>query len=339
MNTSFRLIPEIASRGGGEIDLLALALLSVSALFSLGIAVALVYFVIRYYHTREVDRQSGWLDRHHVAAEIGWTIAPLLILLIFFGWGAAVFVRGHQPPTDTTNIYVVAKQWMWKVGHEQGRREINQLHVPVGQPVRLTMISEDVIHSFFVPAFRNKQDVLPARYTTLWFRPTKTGIFHLFCAEYCGTSHSAMRGTVIVQTPEEYEQWLENSEKLSPKQEGRRHLSAFGCLQCHDPLEGNRSGPPLRGLYGRRVRLANGKTVQADASYIRRAIVNPQAQIHQGYEKLMPSYQSRLTPEQILQITAYLKSIADVSGPIPAPKETGRDNQQIKEKKDASRTD
>ncbi|KAA0131551.1 cytochrome c oxidase subunit II [Gimesia chilikensis] len=318
MNTSFRLLPEIASSGGSEIDLLALALLGVSTLFSLGIAVALFYFVVRYYHTREVNRSSGWMERHHIAVEIGWTIVPLLILLIFFGWGAAVYVRGHQPPADTTNVYVVAKQWMWKIGHEQGRREINQLHVPVGQPVRLTMISEDVIHSFFVPAFRTKQDVLPARYTTLWFRPTKTGIYHLFCAEYCGTSHSAMRGTVVVQSPEEYEQWLAAGDKLSPEQQGRRHLTAFGCLQCHDSVEGNRSGPPLAGLYGSQVRIDSGETVEADARFIRNAIVNPQLQIHKGYEKLMPSYQSRLTPEQILQITAYLKSIANVSGPIPA---------------------
>ncbi|HAH47837.1 cytochrome c oxidase subunit II [Gimesia sp.] len=319
MNTSFRLLPEVASRGGSEIDLLAWALLAVSTLFSVVIAVALIVFVVRYYHTREVNRQSGWLERHHLATEIVWTIVPLLILLIFFGWGAEVYVRGHQPPPETTNIYVVAKQWMWKIGHEQGSREINQLHVPVGQPVRLTMISEDVIHSFYVPAFRNKQDVLPARYTTLWFQPTKTGVFHLFCAEYCGTSHSAMRGTVIVQTPEEYEQWLRSGEELSPEQRGRRHLASFGCLQCHDPLEGNRSGPPLAGLYGSLLPLASGHTVRVDASYIRRAIVEPQAEIHRGYQKMMPSYQTHLTPEQILEITAYLKSIADASGPVPGP--------------------
>ncbi|MCA9156735.1 MAG: cytochrome c oxidase subunit II [Planctomycetales bacterium] len=324
MNESFRLFPEAASHGAWEVDYLTFALLGITTLFSVGISLAIVFFVGRYWHTREVNRVSSHSNLLHWVIELTWSIGPLIILMFMFAWGAAVFLRAHQPPNDSIDVYVVAKQWMWKVGHQNGRREINELHVPLGTPVRLTMISEDVIHSMFVPAFRIKQDVIPGRYTTLWFEATKTGTYHLFCAEYCGTDHSRMRGHVVVQTPQEYARWLEAENVESMAQRGRRHIEAMGCLKCHGQTQASSAtptqiGPPLTGLYGSQVPLSDGELVLADDAYIRRALLDPRSQTRAGFAGVMPSYEGQLEPEQIMEITAYIRSIADATGPLAGP--------------------
>jgi cytochrome c oxidase subunit 2 len=319
MNDSFRLFPETASRAASEVNYLSLALLAIATLFSLGIMLAIVFFIARYWHTREVNRQSSHSNLLHWTVELSWMLGPLAILLGVFGWGAAVYIRAHRPPRDPIEVNVVAKQWMWKIAHESGQREINSLHVPAGRPVRLTMISEDVIHSFFVPAFRAKQDVLPGRYTTFWFEATRTGKYDLFCAEYCGTDHSRMVGTVVVQTPEEYVAWLDSLETEPLAQRGRRWVESFGCLRCHASLEGPQIGPPLTGLYGRPVLLADGQRAIADPAYLRRAILDPQAQLRVGYSSHMPSYEDQIDASQMIEIIAYLRSIADATAPLAGP--------------------
>ncbi|KAA5541807.1 cytochrome c oxidase subunit II [Roseiconus nitratireducens] len=319
MNESFSFFPESASEGALQFDRLSLALFGVCVLFSLGISLAILVFIARYWHSREVDRQFQPSRGMHWLVEITWMLGPLAILLGLFAWGAVVYIRAHRPPTDPVEVNVVAKQWMWKIAHPSGRREINTLHLPIGRPVRLTMISEDVIHSFFVPAFRVKQDVLPGRYSTLWFRATKPGRYHLFCAEYCGTEHSQMIGQVVVQQREEYAEWIAQGTEESLAQAGRRNLDSMGCLQCHGGIPGGQVGPPLTGLYGHRVTLSDGARVVADPEYLRRSILEPAAEVREGFEPKMPSYDGQIDPEQLLEIIAYLRSVADATGPLAGP--------------------
>ena len=319
MIDEFQILPEAASRGAYAIDLIAWALLAISTFFSLLIMFAILVFIIRYWHRRQVPRESRISGKRKLALEIVWSTIPLGILLVMFFWGAVVYVEAHQPPVDPIEVNVVGKQWMWKVAHESGRGEINSLHLPAGRPVRLTMISQDVIHSFFIPAFRNKQDVLPRRYTTLWFEATEPGRYHLFCAEYCGTSHAEMVGEVVVQEPEEYTRWAAATEKEPLAQRGRRLVDRLGCLQCHGLVDGFQTGPPLNGLYGKTVPLENGTTATADAPYLRRSIIDPQADRRAGYESVMPSYEDKIEPDQMFEIIAYLRSIKDATGPLAGP--------------------
>ncbi len=334
MNTSFRLFPEAASHGAVEVDNLTFALLGIATVFSVGIALTIFFFIARYWHTRKVNRQSSKSEWVHLSIELVWSLGPLAILMFMMAWGAQVYVRAHQPPDNALDVYVVAKQWMWKVGHPAGRREINELHVPLGQPVRLTMISEDVVHSFFIPAFRIKQDVVPARYMTLWFEATKPGTYHLFCAEYCGTDHSRMIGRVVVQTPQEFSRWLAQGEAQPPAQgkvdsiaqgegnpadqsevesmaeRGHKLVDAMGCMKCHGTLAGEQTAPSLEGLYGARVPLVGGKSALADDAFIRRSLLDPQTQIHEGFKQVMPSFAGQLDEEQIMDITAYIRALA-----------------------------
>lgn len=321
MNSNLQFLPEAASQGAARVDLLSLALLVVTSLFSIGIAIAIIIFTVRYWHPREVNRERLDSVRMHWVTETAWSGIPLLIVLGLFGWGAVVYFHDRRPPPDSLDVYVVAKQWMWKIGHEGGRREIDTLHLPAGQRVRLTMISEDVIHSFFVPAFRSKQDVLPGRFTTMWFEPSRPGTYHLFCAEYCGTSHSQMVGKVIVQSPEAYAAWLEAEAAQTPAQAGRRRVETQGCLQCHgaEAAENGPVAPSLAGLYGRQVPLENGQSIVADENYLRRAILDPQTHVVAGFEPRMPSFQGEIDPSALVEIIAYLKSVADATGPVAGP--------------------
>jgi cytochrome c oxidase subunit 2 len=238
-----------------------------------------------------------------------------------------IYVAMARPPDDALEVFVVARQWMWKLQHLSGRREINELHVPVGRPVKLTMTSEDVIHSFFVPAFRVKADVLPGRYTTLWFEATKEGVYHLFCTEYCGTEHSRMIGRVVAMPGAEYQQWLTGTPvaaglaaatprggTLSMAAMGEQIFDRNGCRTCHatSPSEGATAttGPPLYGLFGRSVELEAGFNAVAEEGYLRRSIVDPMADIVRGYRPMMPTYAGRLSEEEVLQLVAYIKSLA-----------------------------
>ena len=307
------LYTEGASTIAGSVDALFWTWVAISAFFSLLIAVAIFVFFIRY--QRRKRGEIGSEDEGSMALEIVWSAIPLVIVLAMFGWGTKVFFTQSRPPADAVEYFATGKQWMWKIQHPSGRREINELHVPVGRPVKLTMISEDVIHSFFVPAFRVKADVLPGRYTTLWFEATKPGEYHLFCAEYCGTEHSLMGGTVYVMEPDEYEAWLaqEPIPGGGAAASGEELFAALACETCH--REGSRArGPNLAGVYGSTVELADGSTVVADETYLRESILNPQAKVVRGYQPLMPTFAGQVSEDQLLQLIQFIKSQGTGSG-------------------------
>ena len=227
--------------------------------------------------------------------------------MVVFLWGTSLFIRNSRPPDASTEIFVVGKQWMWKLQHPEGVEEINELHVPVNRPIKLTMTSEDVIHDFSVPAFRIKKDVVPGMYTTLWFQATKTGSFHLFCDQYCGTNHSLMRGEVIVMEPTEYEQWLSGGIRGGTMaQSGAKLYDQLACITCH----GTGKGPSLAGIYGKPVKLNDGTTVMADDAYLRESVLYPSAKIVEGYRPIMPTFKGQVTEEQLLQLIAYIKSLS-----------------------------
>ena len=248
--------------------------------------------------------------------EVTWSVIPFLVMLTFFWWGAKIYFLNATPPPDAIDVYAVGKQWMWKLQYPGGQREINELHVPIGRPVKITLASEDVIHSFFIPALRVKHDVVPGHYDVMWFNATKPGRYHLFCAEYCGTEHSGMVGWVTVMEPADYENWLTGGGPVgSMAQQGERLFEQLGCSTCH-LLDRQGRSPSMRGLYGSRVQLADGKTILADAAYIRESILNPNAKIVTGYHpNVMPSFQGQISEEGILQLLVYIKSLAAPSTP------------------------
>jgi cytochrome c oxidase subunit 2 len=241
-----------------------------------------------------------------------WTAIPFAITMIIFFWGASLYATLRRAPDDALPILVVGKQWMWKLQHMSGRREINELHVPVGRPVELTMTSEDVIHSFFVPAFRVKQDAVPGRYTTVWFEATKAGTYHLFCAEYCGTLHSGMIGQVVAMEPAAFEQWLAGAQPggadVPVAVAGENVFRAQGCGTCHR-TDGSGQGPSLAGVFGKQIALASGETLVADEGYLRESILHPQARIVAGYQPVMPTYQGLVSEEDVMRLVAYVKSL------------------------------
>jgi cytochrome c oxidase subunit 2 len=288
----------------------------VSLLVSVSIFVLIVVFCVKY--RRRAGNEIGQPDRHTTPLEVTWTLVPLALCMIPFVWGARIYLEEAQPPPDAIEVYVVAKQWMWKTEQPGGQEEIDALHVPIGRPVRLTMTSQDVIHSFYVPAFRAKADVLPNRYTTLWFTATRPGDYPLYCTQYCGTEHAAMTGHVIAMLPGEYASWLNESASAfqSPAAQGRKLFQQYGCVDCH---EANRA-PSLQGLYGQPVLLADGSTVVADNNYIRQKLLTPAASIPAGYAPIMPSFAGRLSEEDILSLIAYIKSIGPTPlNSVPAP--------------------
>jgi cytochrome c oxidase subunit 2 len=308
----FSLWPESASTVSGSVDALYLFLLGVSALFVSGILCALLLFSVRY--RRRPGREARAIEGS-TALELLWTGVPLAIVLFVFAWGTRLAVRMATPPAEGLRFQVTGKQWMWKVKHPSGQSEINSLHVPVGQRILLTMISEDVIHSFYVPAFRVKADVVPGLYSSLWFTPTRVGTYHLFCAEYCGTKHSAMIGQVIVLDPAEYQTWLEGrpSEK-NPVEVGALLFQNLRCDTCHFTGAGAR-GPELARRFGQEVVLADGQTARFDAAYVRESLLEPARRISAGFQPLMPSYQGQLREDEILSLIAYLESQAGRRSP------------------------
>jgi len=234
--------------------------------------------------------------------------------MVILLWGAAVYFRSRTPPRDSTEVYVVAKQWMWKLEHAEGQREINELHVPVGRDVKLIMTSQDVIHSFFVPAFRMKQDVLPGRYTMAWFHATKPGTYHLFCAEYCGTQHSGMIGSIVVLEPAQYEAWMSGGSPGPLSATGEKIFAELGCATCHRSDSQGR-GPNLQGVFGRPVALADGRTVTADENYLRECILDPGAKRVKGFQPIMPTFQGLVSEEQVNALVAYVKSLSQPGAP------------------------
>jgi cytochrome c oxidase subunit 2 len=315
MIRNLALLPEQASTAASQVDALFFFLLGVSGFFSLLIASLVVSFAIRYRRRSEDDLPRP--IHGSLRLELTWTLIPFAISMAIFFWGASLYLEMSRPPDDAIEVFVVGKQWMWKLQHMEGRREINELHVPLGRPVRLTMTSEDVIHSFFVPAFRIKADVVPGRYTTTWFEATKLGAYHLFCAEYCGTEHSRMIGRVVVMEPAEYQQWLSGRDSgilqtalaaQAPEAAGGQLFTQLGCPTCHREQPGA-LGPSLHGLYGEKVRLADGRSVTADESYLRESIIDPTAKVVAGYQPVMPTFRPRVNEEQLLQLIQYIKSL------------------------------
>ena len=301
------LFPEQASTISVEVDRLLYFLVAVSVFFTLLIFFAIFYFAIRYRRRSETELPES--VHTGLTLEILWTVIPFGITMVMFTWGASIFFTESRPPDDAMQIYVVGKQWMWKLQHMEGNREINELHIPVGRSVKLTMTSEDVIHSFFVPAFRTKQDVVPGRYTTTWFKATKPGKYHLFCAEYCGTNHSAMIGWVYVMEPQDYQQWLSGAPKGTLSEAGAQLFTDLACVNCHKS-DGSGRCPSLVDVYGSTVKLAGGGTVKADEAYLRESILNPAAKVVQGYQPLMPTFQGQVTEEQVVELIEYIKSLA-----------------------------
>jgi len=313
--------PEQASSFAFEIDLFYLFLFALTGFFTVLIGVAAVYFLIKY--RRRSPSEVPEQIEGHLKLEIAWTVIPFVISMFIFAWGAKLYYQMYTPPTDALEIFITGKQWMWRAQHPDGQREINELHVPLGRRVKLTMTSEDVIHAYFIPAFRTKTDVVPGRYTTSWFTPTKTGTYHLFCAEYCGTQHSGMIGKVIVMEPPDYQAWLRNVPRdKSPAEAGAQLFTSQACDKCH--LEdGAGRGPSLQNLFGKDVKLANGGVVKADETYLRESILNPGAKVVAGYSNDMPTFQGLVTEEQVAMIIQYIKSIGPKQGAesttTPAP--------------------
>jgi len=309
----FNLFPEQASTFAPEVDHLLYFLLAVATFFTVVIFFAIFYFAIKY--RRRSASELPPAGHTGYTLEILWTVIPFGLTMVMFTWGASVFFNQSRPPADSIQIYAVGKQWMWKLEHREGLREINELHVPVGRPVRITMTSEDVIHSFFIPDFRTKQDVVPGKYSTVWFNASKTGKYHLFCAEYCGTNHSAMIGWVYVMEPADYETWLSGgAAEGSLADNGKTLFESLACSNCHKTDNTGRC-PNLVGVFGSTVKLATGNTVKADEAYVRESILDPMAKVVAGYEPVMPTFQGLVTEDQILQLIEYVRSI----GPKPTP--------------------
>ena len=301
----FQWWPEQASTFGEKVDSLFAFTLLVTGFFTTLIFVAIVYLALKY--RRRPGRRPTPVHTSH-ALEITWSVIPLLICLVMFFWSAGLFVHMRTPPADAMQIDVVGKQWMWKLQHPTGKREINELHVPLGRPIKLNLTSQDVLHSFYVPAFRIKQDAVPGTYFTQWFTPTKVGEYHLFCAEYCGTDHSRMIGKVVVMEPARYQEWLAGTEQgMTPVASGEKLFNQFQCVTCH-----GQRGPGLAGVFGSTREFTDGTSRVADENYLRESILNPSARIVKGFQPLMPTFAGQLTEEQVMELIAYIKSLKEV---------------------------
>jgi len=311
--TDFPLFPEQASSVAPLVDGLYLSLVVITGSVSLLIWLVIFFFAIKY--RRRPDNELAQEQEPPAILEMTWTVVPLLIFIGVFVAGALVYFRMQAVPTNALEVYATGRQWMWKFQHPTGQREINSLHVPVGRVVKITMASEDVIHSLWFPAFRVKTDVLPNRYRTMWFQATKTGRFHIFCAEYCGTLHSGMVGSIVVMEPTEYQRWLAGGTEGSLASQGEQLFQKYACNTCHMDTAGGR-GPVLSGLYGKTRPLTDGTNVLVDDNYIRESILNPQAKLAAGFQPIMPTFQGQVSEEDLIRLLAYVKS-------LPAP-QTGQ---------------
>jgi len=310
------LFPERASAIARQVDHLFFFALGGSIVFSVLIAVLIFYLGIKYRRRSpsEVGRPPSPGSRATTVLEVTWSLVPLALMMILFVWGTRVYFTIARPPANAAELFVVGKQWMWKIQHPEGNREINELHVPLGRPVKLTLTSEDVIHSFFLPAFRIKTDVLPGRYSTLWFQADRTGEFHLFCTQYCGAEHSRMVGRVIVMEPRDYQAWLGGETRARRSVDsGEALFVSRACNTCHRPDTAARA-PILAGLIGKRVALQGGRSVVADEGYVRESILDPQAKIVAGYQPIMPTFRGQLSEEELHRLIDYVKTLKTAGG-------------------------
>lgn len=346
MNYLKQFFPEQAGSLSAAVDNIYIFMLAVSLFFTVLVVALVIIFSIQY---RKREGRSPVPIHGHLVLELTWTGIPLLITFVMFGWGTYLYFQQMRTPANATEIFVVGKQWMWKIQHGEGPREMNELHVPINQPIKLTMTSEDVIHSFYIPAMRMKADTVPGRYNFMWFKAIKPGKYHLFCAEYCGTKHSEMIGSVYAMEPEDYKKWLtermaaptvstvlsnaqttkagetsvqlnqsvsqdtvvvSNSEPLEVR--GQRLFQELKCVSCHHASSGQ-MGPALNGLFGKEVSFEHGGKIKADEAYIRESILNPTEKIVKGYDALMPTYKGQVDEEQILSLVAYIKNLKNNS--------------------------
>jgi cytochrome c oxidase subunit 2 len=316
MESARALFPVQASTVAPRVDNLYFFLVAVSAFFAVLVTVLIIVFAVKY-RRRHVD-EVGAPIHGSLALELVWTGIPFILAMVMFVWGASVYFAIVRPPAETLDIYAVGKQWMWKFQHRGGQREINELHVPIDTPVRIILTSEDVLHDLYLPAFRVKMDAIPGRYTQLWFNATRAGTYHLFCAEYCGTKHSGMHGSVVVMPQNEYQAWLGGGvTEGTLAQQGEKLFTDLVCVTCHSAGSGQR-GPELTGVFGSTVELANGERVTADAEYIRESILNPTAKIVAGFPPIMPTFQGQVSEEQLLALTEYIRSLSSSGGTAPA---------------------
>jgi cytochrome c oxidase subunit 2 len=316
MKPPFPLFPPSASTVSVEMDLLYAFIVAVCAFFTVLVAALVVYFTIKY-RRRHPDDVGA--DIHgSLSLELTWTFIPFVLSMVMFAWGASLFFRLAVPPANAMELFVVGKQWMWKVQHPEGVREINEMHVPIGRPVRITLGSEDVLHDYSIPAFRVKMDAVPGKLTTLWFEATVPGRYHIFCAEYCGTKHSGMIGEVIAMQPQDYEVWLAGGRSTgTAAQNGERLFSDLACVTCHKTDSTGR-GPSLLGVFGSQVELTDGRKVTADENYLRESIMNSQAKIVKGYQGIMPAFQGMVSEENLMQLIAYIRTLKPAE-PASAP--------------------
>jgi cytochrome c oxidase subunit 2 len=312
---NFPLFPRAASETATQVDRLGWGLLCLSAFVLLVVFIPMAIFLFKYRRGKPANRDPADLPTYKI--ETTWTLVTLVLMIGLFAWGANVYWTIETPPADAMEINVIGKQWMWKLQHPEGNREIDELHVPVGRNVKLTLASQDVIHSFYLPEFRVKQDVVPGWYRNIWFKATKVGTYHLFCSEFCGTHHSAMIGHVVVMEPDDYQRWLIQGQPGNTlAQSGEKLFRELGCSGCHENSTVVRA-PPLQGLFGKPVPLQGGQIVIADEGYIRDSILLPAKDIAAGYTNDMPSYQGRVDEEHLLELIAYVRSIGDVPAQTP----------------------
>jgi cytochrome c oxidase subunit 2 len=305
-------VPEVASNLASKVDAVIWFITVISLVFFILISIFLVYFAIRY-RRRQENEETPYITGSHVLETI-WTIIPSILLIVIFVYGFVVYKDMRTPPEDSLEVTVIGRQWLWQFKYNNGKTTLNELYIPEGRPIKLVMTSEDVLHSFFVPAFRVKQDLVGGMYTYLWFTPTKTGTYELYCTEYCGTGHSAMLGKVVVMSPEEYEKWEKGEEEkavasLPPAELGKQLYTQRGCNACHSIDGSSLVGPTWKGLYGHEVVLQDGTKVTADENYIREAILEPQAKMVKGFGPVMPSFKGVISDDEITDLIAYIKTL------------------------------
>ena len=313
MFSGLPLLPEQASTLASRVDNLYLFIVAVTAFFGVLVSVLVVYFAVRY---RTNDPMAiGARITGSIPLELAWSVIPFLISIVIFLWAADVYFDLYRPPNQTLEIYSTGKRWMWKFQHLDGQSEINELHVPVGQPVKVTFTSEDVLHSLFMPAFRTKADAIPGRYSSIWFTATKTGEFNIFCAEYCGTRHSGMIGKVIVMEQADYQAWLRGGVEGPMSARGERLFNDLACNTCH-VTDGSGRGPSLVAKFGSEQQLANGQSVTIDESYLRESILNPQLKLVAGYQPLMPTFQGLVDEPGVMALVEYVKTLRTSAGGV-----------------------
>jgi cytochrome c oxidase subunit 2 len=309
MLSGISLFPVQASTYAPEVDNLYLFLIAVASFFAIIVVVLVLYFSIKY--RDDTGLKVGAPITGSIPLEIGWSLVPFLVAMGIFVWATTVFFHSVRPPAETLDIYSTGKRWMWRFQHVDGQREINQLHVPVGRPVKVTFTSEDVLHDLYIPVFRVKADAIPGRYSSIWFTATKTGEYHLFCAEYCGTRHSGMIGTIYVMEPDEYQAWLAGGGQAGGTMQarGQQLFQQLACSSCH-LTDGTGRGPSLVGVFGSQIKLSNNLNVVADESYVRESILTPQMKLVNGYQPIMPTFQGLVNEDQLLSLIEYVKSLS-----------------------------